>query len=145
MMGLKSKTSEQTLAQRVIGFSMKVHRTLGCDFLESVYRKALLIELRQQNIPFEVHSNLPVFYEGEEVGSFQADLIVEGLIVVELKAVEAFASIHSLQLVNYLAAANIEEGLLLNFGAKSLEFRSKTRHLPESIKASLNPPSLKFG
>jgi len=144
-MNLKSEISGQALTRAVIGCAMKVHRTLGCGFLESVYRKALLIELRLQHIAFEVHPNLPVLYEGEEVGSFQADLIVERKLIVELKAVETLAGIHSLQLINYLAAANLDEGLLLNFGAKSLEFRSKTRSLPEEIKNAAKPPSLQFG
>jgi GxxExxY protein len=132
-------TLETTLAHRVVGAAMKVHRELGCGFLESVYRNALSIELRYLRISFEIHPVLPVFYQGEEVGIFQADLIVEGQLIVELKALESLNSIHSLQLINYLTAAQIEDGLLLNFGAKSLEFRTKKRTRPETPSFALNP------
>jgi GxxExxY protein len=128
------EVDSKPLARRVIGAAMKVHRTLGCGFLESVYRKALVIEFRRLEISCESHPILSVCYEGEEVGSFQADLIVEGQLIVELKAVETLASVHSLQLINYLAAARLNDGLLLNFGAKSLEFRTKTRNAPSRSK-----------
>ena len=120
---------------------MKVHRALGCGFLESVYRKALAIELTRFGIPFEIHPELSVFYEDVEVGTFQADLIIDRKLIIELKAVETLAPVHSLQLINYLAAAGLEEGLLLNFGAKSLEFRTKFKHAPSraEIEAQLLP------
>jgi len=120
----------EPLARRVVGAAMKVHRALGCGFLESVYRKALLIELRRLEIPFQVHPNFSVFYEEIEIGTFQADLIIDRQLIVELKAVDTLAPAHSLQLINYLAAAQLDEGLLLNFGSKSLEFRTKTRNVP---------------
>jgi len=130
-----------SLSRRVIGAGMKVHRALGCGFLESVYRKALAIELTRLEIPFELHPVLFVFFEGQEVGTFQADLIIDQKLIIELKAVETLAPIHSLQLINYLAAAGLEEGLLLNFGAKSLEFRTKSRNAPSraEIEAQLLP------
>jgi GxxExxY protein len=115
------------LSRRIIGLAMKVHRTLGCGFVESIYREALVIELRAAGIAFEVHPILPVFYAGESIGTFQADIIVEERMIVELKAVEALTVPHSVQLINYLNAANIEHGLLLNFGTKSLQFKTKTR------------------
>ena len=119
---------DQLLTREVIGLAMKVHRTLGSGFLESVYRNSLLVEFRKMNIPFEIHPALSVIYEGTEVGVFQADVIVDRRLVVELKAVETLAAAHATQLVNYLAATKIESGLLLNFGASSLEFRTKTLH-----------------
>ena len=115
------------LSRRIIGLAMKVHRTLGCGFVESIYREALVIELRATGIAFEVHPILPVFYSGESIGTFQADIIIEGRMIVELKAVEALTVSHSVQLINYLNAAKIEHGLLLNFGTKSLQFKTKTR------------------
>ncbi len=124
---------EETLARRVIGAAMKVHRSLGCGFLESIYRKALMIELRHSGISYECHPTFAVHYEGEEVGSFQADLVIEARLVVELKAVDTLAPIHSFQLINYLNAARIDEGLLINFGAKSPEFRTKTRRAPTTF------------
>ncbi len=115
------------LARRIIGLAMKVHRPLGCGFVESIYRAALAKELRSTGLAFEIHPELPVFYDGEQIGIFQADMIIEGKMIVELKAVETLTIAHSVQLINYLAAAQIEHGLLLNFGAKSLQFKTKTR------------------
>jgi GxxExxY protein len=118
------------LARQVIGLAMKVHRTLGCGFSESVYRGSLAIELRDAGIEFEVHPVLPVFYKGEQVGVFQADIIIGNRLIIELKAVESLAVSHSIQLINYLCAAQIEHGLLLNFGAKSLQFKTRHRSSP---------------
>jgi GxxExxY protein len=121
---------QDLVAKQVIGMAMKVHRTLGCGFVETVYRNALIIELRKSNLNFVVHPALAVQYEGEEVGVFQADLIIENRIIVELKAVDALNKAHSAQLVNYLMATKIDLGLLLNFGAQSLEFKTKSRLYP---------------
>ncbi len=118
---------EDALTRRVIGLAMKVHRTLGCGFLESIYVSALEIELRNNGIFYQREKRFHVFYEGVEIGYFDADLVVENRLVTEVKAVEALAVAHSVQLVNYLAAGKLELGLLLNFGAKSLEFKTKTR------------------
>jgi len=131
----------ELLARKVIGLAMKVHRTLGCGFVESIYRGALAIELREAQIVFEIHPVLPVFYKGEEVGVFQADLIIENRLIVELKAVDALAVPHSIQLINYLSAAQIEHGLLLNFGIKSLQFKTKKRTSP-SDDPPIDPPNL---
>ena len=120
---------------------MKVHRTLGCGFLESVYRNALAIELRNLGISFEIHPTLSVSYEGETIGEFQADLIIEHELIVELKVVEALVPVHSSQLINYLVATGVDEGLLLNFGTSSLQFRTKTRIPPprSRIESQLLP------
>ncbi len=130
--------SDEKLAHRVIGLAMAVHRELGCGFVESVYEKALLIELEQAKIAFEVQPILPVFYKDTEIGIFQADIIIEKRLIVELKAVDGLAIAHSIQLINYLSAAKIEHGLLLNFGTKSLQFRTKTR--TPFLDASSNDP-----
>jgi GxxExxY protein len=115
------------LAKRVIGLARKVHRTLGCGFVETIYRNALAIELRNSKTSFECHPTISVMYEEIEVGVFQADLIIENRLIVELKAVESLNSAHSAQLVNYLTATKIDQGLLLNFGTRSLEFKTKSR------------------
>jgi GxxExxY protein len=128
------------LSRRIIGLAMRVHRTLGCGFVESIYRAALVIELRNAGIAFEVHPVLPVFYAGEQIGTFQADIIIEGRMIVELKAVEALTVPHSVQLINYLSAAKIDHGLLLNFGAKSLQFKTKHRLGPGG--EAHDPPNL---
>jgi GxxExxY protein len=130
--------SNELLSKQIVGLAMKVHRTLGCGFAETVYRNALLVELREANLAFEVHPTLSVMYEGTEVGKFQADIIVAKRLVIELKAAEVLLSAHATQLVNYLAATKIEEGLLINFGASSLEFRTKTLH----YRKNQEPPNL---
>src|ERR1700722_19210931 len=72
----------EMFARKIIGLAMKVHRTLGCGFVESIYRGALAIELRDAGIEFEIHPVLPVFYKGEEIGVFQADIIIENKLIV---------------------------------------------------------------
>lgn len=132
-------SSHEALAKRIIGLAMKVHRTLGCGFVESVYANALLIELRNAGIVYEREKVYPVLYEGVEVGVFKADLVIENSLIVEMKSVDALAAAHSVQLGNYLSAAQIELGLLLNFGTKSLEFKTKTR-----IYRQDDAPNLQF-
>jgi len=130
---------EDALTKRVIGLAMKVLRTLGCGFLESVYCNALAIELRNNNIRFEREKRFHVIYEGVEIGYFDADFLIEGRLVVEAKAVEALTVTHSIQLVNYLAAGKIDLGLLLNFSGESLEFKTKTRTYLQDFE----PPNLR--
>ena len=130
----------EALARKIIGLAMKIHRELGCGFVESIYRGALAIELKDAQIDFEIHPILPVFYRSEEIGVFQADVIIQNKLIVELKAVEALAVPHSVQLINYLSAARIDHGLLLNFGTKSLQFKTKNRaHPPEN--PPIDPPN----
>ena len=116
-----------SLTQRIIGCAMKVHRTLGAGFIESVYHRSLEIELAAAGIHFESEKPLSVFYESRIVGSFAADLFFPEGLITELKAVETIAKAHEVQVVNYLNAANIETGLLLNFGSRSLQVRRKFR------------------
>lgn len=116
---------EDPVSEKVIGCAMKIHRELGFGFLESVFHRAMEIELAETGVCFESEKRMNVFYRDKIVGHFVADLIIEGRLVVELKAVEAMAKAHEVQLVNYLTAANIPSGLLLNFGAESLGVRRK--------------------
>jgi GxxExxY protein len=118
---------EDDLARTIVGLAMKVHRTLGCGFAETVYRNALAHELRKAGISFEIHPKISVMYEGVEVGIFQADLIIADKLIVELKVASGITDEHCAQLINYLSATKIEQGLLLNFGAASLTFRTKSR------------------
>lgn len=115
------------LTGTIIGAAMKVHRTLGPGFLESVYRHALAHELKRQGIPVESEVKLTVHYDGVAVGDFTADMVVDKQLIVELKAVSALTQAHEVQTVNYLTATGIEVGLLINFGAASLEFKKKFR------------------
>ncbi|MCE0483022.1 MAG: GxxExxY protein [Methylacidiphilales bacterium] len=125
----KSSTQVDPLTQKVIGEAMYVHRTLGSGFLESIYHHALLIRLRKLGLKVESQKPLSVYFEGEIIGDFATDLIVEERLILKLKAVSALNSAHEVQLVNYLTATKIETGLLLNFGTKSLEFKRKSRTL----------------
>jgi len=118
---------EYDLAGQVIGLAMKVHRTLGPGFLESVYQKALLYELAKAGLKVESDKPIQVRYEGIIVGDFKADLIVNDELIVELKAVSGLIVEHEVQLVNYLTATGKDLGLLVNFGGRSLEFKKKFR------------------
>ena len=118
----------------IIGLAMKIHRTLGPGFLESVYQKALIFELSHAGFHVEAEKQIKVRYEGVIVGDFAADLLVEDCLIIELKAIQALTATHEVQTVNYLAATGIDDALLLNFGGPSLEFKRKHR-LPKSGKS----------
>jgi GxxExxY protein len=115
------------LAGHVIGLAMKVHSKLGPGFLESVYQKALAYELQKAGYRVQLEVPLKVKYEDVIVGEFDADMLVNDSLVVENKAVLSLAVAHEVQLVNYLTATGLEQGLLLNFGAARLEFKKKYR------------------
>jgi len=117
--------TEYDLAGKVIGLAMKVHSTLGAGFLELVYHKALAHELTKAGMAFETEKPLNVFYDGILVGEFAADLMVENELNVELKAVQALATAHEVQTVNYLVATKKGVGLLINFGAERLELEKE--------------------
>ncbi len=102
----------------------KVYNSLGYGFLEKVYERALIIELRQAGLQCSVQYPIKVYYEGEVVGDYFADIMVERKVIVELKAADALCEEHEFQLVNYLKATDIEVGLLLNFGKKP-QFKRK--------------------
>jgi GxxExxY protein len=136
----KIENSADLLIKKVVGLPMKVHRELGMGFLESVYANALSLELGKTGVAFEREKRIPVFYEEKIVGDFIADLVVEGILIVELKAVEGLMTAHSVQLVNYLSATRIDTGLLLNFGAKSLQFKTKTREYIAPVARNNHPP-----
>jgi GxxExxY protein len=101
-----------------------LNNVLGYGFLEKVYENAMKLELTKIGLKVERQKNIIVYYEGKEVGNYFADLVVNDLVVVELKAAESLCEEHEYQLINYLKATNIEVGLLLNFG-KRPEFKRK--------------------
>jgi GxxExxY protein len=111
-------------SEKIIKAFFKVYNTLGYGFLEKVYERALLIELKKSGLSVERQCKVKVFYEGHEVGIYYADLIVENKLIIELKAAEQLRIEHELQLINYLKATKIEVGLLLNFG-KRPQFKRK--------------------
>ena len=124
---------DRELTEKIIGCAMKVHSILGPGFLESVYGQALAYELRQAGLKVECEKSITVLYEGIAVGDFSADLLVENRVLLELKANQTLVVANEVQLVNYLTATGIELGLLLNFGAARLEFKRKSRAIPERL------------
>jgi GxxExxY protein len=107
----------------VLGAAFRVYNLLGPGFVESVYAKALAVELTRRGVPFSREVPTTVFYDGVEVGRFIADFIVDGRVLVELKAVESMNEAHGRQVVNYLHATGLEVGLLINFGAARPQVR----------------------
>ena len=118
--------TDDDLTQRIIGCAYKVHNTLGPGFLEKVYENALRIELEKLGLRVKQQEPIRVEYEGQVVGEYYADLWVADRIVVELKAAQGLARQQEVQLVNYLTAARIDHGLLLNFGP-SVQVKRKFR------------------
>jgi len=110
---------------------MKVHRALGGGFVEFVYRNALIHELKKSGLSAEVEKPIKVRYDGIIVGEYSVDLLIEGWLIVELKAVRTLTDEHEVQTVNYLTALEQDFGLLLNFGGKSLQFKRKFRRTKE--------------
>jgi len=114
----------EDITKTIIKAYYKVYNTLGYGFLEKVYQKALLIELKKMGLESKEEVPIKVYYEGEKVGDYRADIIVEELVIIENKAQEVLAEENEFQLINYLKATEIEVGLLLNFGKKP-EFKRK--------------------
>ena len=108
------------LSNAVIGAALEVHRTLGPGLLESVYEEALCIELKLRSIPFVRQAVVPVRYKGHAAGEMRLDLLVGGALIVELKAVEELAQVHSAQLLSYLRLTGHQLGLLTNFNVPLL-------------------------
>jgi GxxExxY protein len=114
------------LIKTVIGAAYTVHNTLGAGFLEKIYERALCMELKKQGLNVEVQYPVPVYYAGEKIGDYYADLFVEDCLIIEIKTVENLNQMHEKQLVNYLAATNTDDGLLINFGS-SVHVKRKYR------------------
>jgi len=115
----------KVLTERIIQAAFTVHNTLGSGFLEKVYENAMVIELGKTGLNAVQQAPLQVTYEGSIVGEYFADLMVEGKIILELKAISHILPTHEVQLVNYLKATEIEVGLLINFANKRVEVRRK--------------------
>ncbi len=119
------------MTEKIIGSAYKVYNNMGFGFLESVYEKCLMIELRKQGLEAQSQKPIVVKYEGETVGEFQADIIVEDTVIVELKSVRRIVVAHDIQLVNYLVATGKPVGLLLNFAEQKVEVKRKVRELKQ--------------
>ena len=116
----------EDITRRIIAAAMTVHSALGNGFQEVIYQRALQIEMPFEHLSFEREMEMPIFYRGERIGTRRVDFFVEDLIMTELKAIIKLEDVHIAQAMNYLEAYNMEIGLLINFGAKSLEFHRLT-------------------
>lgn len=117
----------EELIKKIVQCAFNVRMHLAAGFLESVYQKALWLELQENGIRADMEMPINVYYKDKVVGEFKADLIVEGEIIVELKAVQHLNAMHESQLVNYLTATHKDHGLLINFGGERIEIRRKFR------------------
>jgi len=113
----------EQLSGTVIGAAMEVHNLLGSGFLESVYEHALALELTERQIPFERQAPITVLYKQAQVGEYRPDILVDGKIILEIKATAALIAEHYAQALHYLTATGLRLALLLNFGARSLQFK----------------------
>ena len=118
----KQKFSD-TLTDRIIKCIITVHRTLGPGFLESVYRRAMMIELGKANLRAETESKVVIRYDGQEVGVHRLDILIEGQVIVELKTVECLSPSHYSQVRSYLKATGLKRALLVNFSKSTSAFR----------------------
>ena len=126
----------EDLTRKIIGCAMKVHSTLGNGFQEVIYQRALEIEMKYAGLTFEREKEMDIFYRDEHIGIRRVDFFVENLVMVDLKAIIHLEDVHLAQAMNYLEAYDLEIGLLINFGGKSLEF--KRVHHKEKSRKSLN-------
>jgi GxxExxY protein len=111
------------LTHKIIGCAMQVHKVLGNGFQEVIYQRALAIEMQKQGLAFEREMEMNIFYDGFNIGTRRVDFFVEEKVMVELKAIERLEDVHKAQAINYCEAYNIADGLLINFGGKSLDFK----------------------
>ncbi len=108
----------------IIGAAMEVHRELGSGFLEAVYHEALTIEMTTRNIEFAHEVELPIIYKGQQLAtSYRADFICFDKVILEIKALGEFSTLHEAQILNYLKATGLGVGLLINFEAESLQYK----------------------
>lgn len=123
MSSIKEKYKYSALTSKIIGCAMKVHSTLGNGFQEVIYQRALAIEMTKQGLSFFREMEMPIYYDEQHIGTRRVDFFVEDLIMVELKSIIELEDVHLAQAINYLEAYNMEVGLLINFGSKSLQFK----------------------
>ena len=132
------------LTYRIIGCAMKVHNTIGCGFQEVIYQRCLAIEMSRDGLSFGREVDIPIFYDGHSVGSRRADFVVANRVVVELKALASLENTHIVQAKNYVDAYGYDVGLLINFGAESLDYkRIFNRHRTPRTRNSAIPESVR--
>jgi len=120
---IKEVYKYSALTEKIIGCAMEVHKQLGNGFQEVIYQRALAIEFDLQGLSYEREKEMPVFYKERQIGTRRVDFLVENVVSVELKAITQLENTNLTQAINYLEAYDLEIGLLLNFGAKTLEFK----------------------
>ncbi len=113
----------EQLTHKIIGCAMKVHSAIGNGFQEVIYQRALAIEFRYEGVEFTREHEMQIYYRDEEIGTRRVDFFVEQNIMVEIKAISHLEEAHLAQAMNYLQAYNLPVGLLINFGARSMEFK----------------------
>ena len=119
-------TTDQLITE-IIECAKRIRRQLGPGFLEKVYKNAMVVELRKLKLNFETEKLIQVLYDGIVVGEYRTDIIVEGKLILELKATQDLSIANEVQLVNYLTSTQIDDGLLINFGSDKLQFKRKYR------------------
>lgn len=120
---IKKEYKYSELTSKIIGCAMRVHSALGNGFQEVIYQRALAIEMEDSGLLFNREYEMPVYYKQQQIGTRRVDFLVEEVISVELKAVITLEDVHLAQAINYLEAYDLEVGLLINFGSKSLTFK----------------------
>ena len=120
---IKREYRYSDLTAKVVGCAMAVHTALGNGFQEVIYQRALEIEMAEQGLPFSREHEMPIYYKERQIGSRRVDFLVGDAVSVELKAIAQLEDIHLAQAMNYLEAYDLEVGLLINFGGRSLEFK----------------------
>ena len=133
-----------SLTELIIQCIITVHKTLGPGFMESVYQRALVVELRSAQLNVDVEKEVVIFYRGQEVGRHKLDMVVENSIIVELKTVEDFHKAHYAQVRSYLKATGLTTALLVNFSKEKSDFRriDAPNKLDKSLSLSPTSPSL---
>jgi GxxExxY protein len=129
---IEEKYKYSDLTGKIIGAAMEVHKILGNGFQEVIYQRALAIELDNQNLSFVREQEMQIEYKCQEIGLRRVDFFVEKKVMVEIKALIQLEDVHLAQAINYLEAYNLEIGLLINFGSKSLQFKRLMRKIKKS-------------
>src|ERR1700712_4269581 len=120
---IKEQYKYSDITEKIIGCAIEVHKILGNGFQEVIYQKALEKEFIMHGISFQREYEMPIFYKQEQIGTRRVDFLVEEVISTEIKAITQLEDVHLAQAINYLEAYNLEIGMLINFGAKSVQFR----------------------
>ena len=130
---INNNYKHSALTEKIIGCAMQVHSALGNGFQEVIYQRALEIEFQIAGMQYSREHEMKIYYKGCEIGTRRVDFFVKDLVMVELKALSKLENIHIAQAINYLEAYNLEVGLLINFGAKSLEFKRMQNKLSPTV------------